>query len=470
MAKLKVGDIVGTFRVLEFLGRGAHGRKYRVEHVSTKGNFVLHLLPSNRISDKDHIENLIGVFHPQLVPIVGTLKLSDRISMLTTPFSGITLKTSLEENRFQHEDALRTFRNILLGVAGLHAIGLTHQGLRPANILVSGTREQPVIKLMNPQIDMLLRGSEYLSTTNDHFYTAPEIAIQSSEIGPAADIFSLGCVLYEMITGVPPFAGTTATADRNKALAKYQPIASFVEDCPSNVTAAIDQALSPKTSKRHSSIQSFAKALSSEPLPITPATVELVSLEPEPEKNVQKEPPKKRQTTAAAEALPERTLMIAGSIVSAVLLIVLAIGTIAGKRSIDYAQGLALENTPVVQEAIDDTYNHISQLIQAGVDPKVLRVRSRAYETASEENKTKTGLALTLSATHFAKELDPKGPLYAQFLGNAIDSIPYCRAVWVWHVESTSIAGALVNTFGLANPPTPGLPGVCKGVVLSTKK
>jgi serine/threonine protein kinase len=469
MAKLKVGDIVGTFRITEFLGRGAHGRRYRVSHVTTKGNFFLHLLPSNRMTDKDHIENLVGVFHSQIVPIVGTVKLSDRISILTTPFTGITLKTSIEESRFPPEDALITFKNVLLGAAGLHAIGLTHQGIRPANILVSGSRHEPVIKLLNHHIDMLLRHSEYLATTNDHFYTAPEVAIKSSEIGPASDIFSLGCVLYEMITGVPAFAGNTTTVGSNKALGKYQPIVNFVDDCPSEIITAIDRALSPKPAKRYSSIQGFAKALFSEPLAITPATLEVVSLEPLPDKKP-KEKPKKEPKITRVNELPDMTLSIAGSIFAGVLLIVLATGTFAGKRSIDYAQGLAVESTPVVHTAIADTYEHISELINAGANPKVLRVRSRAYETASEANKMATGLALNLTATNLAKELDPQGPLYARFLGNAIDAIPYCRAVWVWHVESTSIAGALVETFGLGAPPTSGLPAVCRATVMSTKQ
>lgn len=469
MAKLKVGDIVGTFRVTEFLGRGAHGRRYRVSHVSTKGNFFLHLLPSNRVTDQDHIENLVGVFHSQIVPIVGTVKLSDRISMLTTPFTGVTLKTSLEENRFAHEDALNTFKSILLGAAGLHAIGMTHQGIRPVNILVSGTRNQPVIKLLNHHIDMLLRHSEYLATTNDHFYTAPEVAIKSSEIGPTADIFSLGCVLYEMITGVPAFAGKITTAGSNKALGKYQPIVNFVDDCPPEIVAAIDRALSPKPVKRYSSIQGFAKALFSEPLAITPATVEVVSLEPPPDKKPKGKPQKEPKNTRV-NGLPNISLSLAVSIFAGIPLIVLATSTFAVKRSIDYAQGLTLENTPVVHTAIADTYEHISALINAGADPKVLRVHSRAYETASEANKMTTGLTLNLSAIHLAKELDPQGPLYARFMGNAIDAIPYCRALWVWHVESTSIAGALVETLGLGAPPTSGLPAVCRAIVMTTKE
>jgi len=207
-----VGQRIGPWQVEALIGEGGMGRVYRAR--SSDGQEVaLKLVKSDLAHDsvfRRRFEREASIAqrldHPHVVPVLdsgehdGTPYLAQRL------IGGGSLDDRLErEGALDLDFALRVCAEVASGLDALHANGLFHRDVKPANILLdeAGTAYITDFGLAkDSQGSLLTRPGQTLGSLD---YMAPE-QIRGEEISAASDVYALGCVMYECVTGKPPFA------------------------------------------------------------------------------------------------------------------------------------------------------------------------------------------------------------------------------------------------------------------------
>ena len=162
------------------------------------------------------------------------------------------------------DEAIRTTVAVAQALDYAHRQGVVHRDIKPANILLHDG--QPVIADFGIALAVSASGADRMTATGlslgTPLYMSPEQATGERTIGAPTDIYALGCVLYEMLVGEPPYTGSTAQAILAKIItADPLPVTAQRKTVPANVDAAIRKALEKLPADRFASASDFAKAL-----------------------------------------------------------------------------------------------------------------------------------------------------------------------------------------------------------------
>lgn len=167
-----------------------------------------------------------------------------------------------ERGRLPWREAFAVGAQVARALAAAHALGLVHRDVKPANILLSPDGFAKVTDFgiaRAPQATTLTRTGMVLGSAN---YVAPEQA-QGITVGPAADLYSLGCVLFEAVCGRPPYQGASAVAIAAQHVdAPVPDPRDHVPDLPGHVAALLMRALAKQPQDRFPSAAAMAAALS----------------------------------------------------------------------------------------------------------------------------------------------------------------------------------------------------------------
>ena len=182
---------------------------------------------------------------------------------------GDTLKDRLtREGQLPVNDAVAIAKDIAEALQAAHEQGVIHRDIKPGNVLIS--RGKPLISDFGIALALSSAGAgERLTETGlslgTPYYMSPEQATGDQAVGASTDTYALGCVLYEMLVGDPPYAGSTAQAVLGKIIAG-KPVSAIEErpSIPANVDAAVRKALEKLPADRFTSAQDFVRALGDE--------------------------------------------------------------------------------------------------------------------------------------------------------------------------------------------------------------
>ncbi len=207
-----------------------------------------------------------GLDHPHIVPMLDSGETAGLL-WYTMPFvDGETLRRRLQrERQMPLEDALHIVGEVADALAYAHRRGLVHRDVKPENILLAGGHA----RLSDFGIAQAVEaGGERLTETGlavgTASYMSPEQALGQDVVDHRADVYALGCVLYEMLAGEPPYTGPTAQAIVAKAAAAPVPSLRPVRpDVPDAVDQAIRRALAKSPAGRFGTAGEFAAALRS---------------------------------------------------------------------------------------------------------------------------------------------------------------------------------------------------------------
>jgi eukaryotic-like serine/threonine-protein kinase len=223
-----LGARVGDYVLLEQIGSGGMSNVYRARHLSLGREFAVKLIHPSRKSQPVFIERMrrealasMRVDHPNFIKVYefGMSKLGPYIVMEL--LQGCTLHDVLRnEGHLAPVRCARIVRQIAAGLHAAHRLGLVHRDLKPGNLMIvsSSVPGGEQVKILDLGIvRMTGAGSEPhheddAPLTQDDLvvgtpcYMAPE-QFQSSHVGPEADLYALGIVLYQMISGRLPFEG-----------------------------------------------------------------------------------------------------------------------------------------------------------------------------------------------------------------------------------------------------------------------
>ena len=246
----RIGTELGGYRIVEQLGRGGTSVVYRAEHVRLGRGAALKLL-SPGLGDADFGDRFLresrlaaSLDHPNIVPVYDAGEDDGLLWIAMACVEGTDLKTLIaDEGPLPVRRALSIVGQIASALDAAHARGLVHRDVKPANILV-GPGDRAYLSDFGAVKELssagLTRTGAFVGTIE---YCAPE-QIEGGEVDARTDVYALGCVLYETLTGEPPFHRPSEVAVLNAHLHSPPPRPSkAAPGLPSALDGVIAKAL-----------------------------------------------------------------------------------------------------------------------------------------------------------------------------------------------------------------------------------
>jgi serine/threonine-protein kinase len=212
------------------------------------------------------IDILKQLDHPNVLPLLDSGSTEGGDLYLSTPFiAGETLRTRLRrEKRMEVRDAIAIARDVAAALDYAHERGLIHRDIKPANILLSEGRvivaDFGISRPMTPsqQSAPITVSGVSLGTPE---YMSPEQISGELELDARSDIYALGCVMYEMLSGKPPFTGPFARVFVSHCNEQPRSLRDAKLPIPAAVEAAVTKSLAKNRESRFATAGEFARAL-----------------------------------------------------------------------------------------------------------------------------------------------------------------------------------------------------------------
>jgi hypothetical protein len=215
---LNPGDLLGDFRILKQIGRGGMGVVYLARDERLERRVALKVIAPSLAADTDFRERFIAearsaaaIDHDKAVPVYSAGIADDNLHMAMRYIEGTDLRALLAESGpLQPAEAVAIVADVAAALDAAHAAGFVHRDVKPANILLRGETGGRSAYLTDfgltkgsDEATSLTRTGQWVGTID---YVAPE-QIQSGRIDARTDVYALGCVLYEALSGSAPYAG-----------------------------------------------------------------------------------------------------------------------------------------------------------------------------------------------------------------------------------------------------------------------
>jgi Tol biopolymer transport system component/tRNA A-37 threonylcarbamoyl transferase component Bud32 len=212
------------------------------------------------------IKTTAALQHPHILPLFDSGTADGFLYYVMPYIQGETLRSKLDrETQLGIEEAVRITREVADALDYAHRHGVIHRDIKPENILLHDGR--PMVADFGIALALSAAAGGRMTETGlslgTPHYMSPEQATAEKELSPRSDIYSLGCVLYEMLSGSPPHVGATAQQIVMKIVMEpAQPVTQLRRSVPPNVAAATSKALEKLPADRFDTAKAFADALS----------------------------------------------------------------------------------------------------------------------------------------------------------------------------------------------------------------
>jgi serine/threonine protein kinase len=268
------GSRLDRYELLSTLGAGGMGEVYLARDTKLDRVVALKLLPSALTADADSMRRFIreakaasALNHPNILTVHEVGESGEQPFIATEFIEGTTLGHRIGSGRLSLGAALDVAIQVASALTAAHAVGLVHRDIKPANIMV---RPDGVVKVVDFGLAKLMKqagpGDSDVTAVSDGAtaagvvlgtisYMSPEQA-RGTTVDARSDIFSLGVVLYEMVTGSPPFGGSTPLETAAAILnSDPVPLERHVPDAPQDLRRIVAKALRKDREGRYQSIR-----------------------------------------------------------------------------------------------------------------------------------------------------------------------------------------------------------------------
>jgi serine/threonine protein kinase len=208
------GDVVDGYRIEAPLGEGGMGQVFRAVRETDGETVALKVMKPGPSGDTERIRRFVRearaaatVEHRHLVGVLDSGECAGCAYLVMRYVAGGSLDRRIREaGRLSLEETISVVGDIAAGMDALHRAGVVHRDVKPSNVMLDGSGSAALTDFglaKGRDYSALTRQGQMLGTLD---YIAPEM-LRGTDPGPPADIYALGCVTYECLTGSPPFGG-----------------------------------------------------------------------------------------------------------------------------------------------------------------------------------------------------------------------------------------------------------------------
>ena len=261
----------GRYAIERELGEGGMATVYLADDLKHERKVALKVLKPELAAVVgaerflDEIKTTANLQHPHILPLFDSGEADGFLFYVMPYVEGESLRQKLDrERQLPVDEAVRISTNVAEALDYAHRQGVIHRDIKPANILLQDGK--PVVSDFGIALAVGVSGGARVTETGLSLgtpqYMSPEQATGDQSLGPATDIWAVGCVLYEMLVGDPPYTGITPQAILGRILVgEPEPLSEGRGATPANVRAVVAKALEKLPPDRFSSAGHFASAL-----------------------------------------------------------------------------------------------------------------------------------------------------------------------------------------------------------------
>ena len=272
ISKLNPGEVLdGRYRYIEKIGKGAFGTVLLMEDEVVDEQLILKFLNPNVSSDEEMMKRFVHelrysrkITHRNVIRIYDFLHLQGCYAISMEYFPSHTLSGEIPDGKpMDARKALKYSRDIATGMTVAHQAGVIHRDLKPANILVN---DDGLLKIVDFGVAAAASSGDTQLTKTGYVigspkYMAPE-QILGKKVDETADIYSVGVIMYEMATGIPPYSrGDHMSVMYQHVQGKAKPVAEINPGIPEDFADIIARAMSVDKTKRFQSMDELTDAL-----------------------------------------------------------------------------------------------------------------------------------------------------------------------------------------------------------------
>jgi serine/threonine-protein kinase len=272
ISKLNPGDVIdGRYKYIEKIGKGAFGTVLLMQDEVVDEQLILKFLNPNVSSDEEMMKRFVHelrysrkITHKNVIRIYDFLNLQGCYAISMEYFPSHTLSGEIPDGKPMAVDkALRFSRDIATGMSIAHLAGVIHRDLKPANILVN---EDGLLKIVDFGVAAAASSGDTQLTKTGYVigspkYMAPE-QILGKKVDETADVYSIGVIMYEMTTGIPPYSrGDHMSVMYQHVQGKAKQCQEINPEIPDSYAGVIAKAMSVDKSKRYQSMDELTEAL-----------------------------------------------------------------------------------------------------------------------------------------------------------------------------------------------------------------
>lgn len=270
--KLNPGDVIdGRYKYIEKIGKGAFGTVLLMEDEVVDEQLILKFLNPNVSSDEEMMKRFVHelrysrkITHRNVIRIYDFLHLQGAYAISMEYFPSHTLSGEIPDSKpMDLNKALKYSRDMATGMTVAHLAGVIHRDLKPANILVNS---EGLLKIVDFGVAAAASSGDTQLTKTGYVigspkYMAPE-QILGKKVDQTADIYSVGVIMYEMVTGIPPYSrGDHMSVMYQHVQGKAKHCQEINTDLPDDYAELIIKAMSVDKTKRHQSMEELTEGL-----------------------------------------------------------------------------------------------------------------------------------------------------------------------------------------------------------------
>jgi len=262
--------LADRYRIVREIGRGGMAAVYLADDPKHHRQVAIKVFNADlaEVLGKDRflreIELTAGLAHPHILPLYDS-GVADGFAYYVMPFvEGKTLREHLaEKGRLPLDEALGIIKGVTDALAFAHRKGIIHRDIKPENVLLQGghalVADFGIARALSLAGDVALTQTGMIVGTPS--YMSPEQTVGDSTVDARSDIYSLACLLFEALTGSPPFKGGTAADVARRRLTEAAPRLGTSAAIPAAIDEAVAKALARDPKDRFSTAEEFASAL-----------------------------------------------------------------------------------------------------------------------------------------------------------------------------------------------------------------
>src|SRR5438552_1407662 len=280
-ADLLVGRTMGHYKLSERIGAGGMGDVYLATDITAGRQAALKLLPERFTGDAERLKRfqqeahaLVGLNHPHILTVYEIGEDHSTHCIASELIEGETLRQRLMRGRMEVGEAVDVAIQVASALAAAHETGIVHRDIKPENIMLRPDGYVKVLdfgiaKLAEQEVPVTLAEEEAVLLVETNLgsilgtvrYMSPEQAY-GTQVDKGTDIWTLGVVLYEMVTGHAPFTGETPGEAMSSILEKEPPpLTSYLAHTPAELQQIISKTLRKDREERYQSAHELLEAL-----------------------------------------------------------------------------------------------------------------------------------------------------------------------------------------------------------------